>query len=110
MTNGVKSRLFSWQTKSFTGVLTPFTLFLHRHHPANTSCGSLTGNGTLPHSNIVVSVCPQIKTQSLSRTNLRPMDSEWEVGGVHKAPCVSVYTISESWSAALTISPSAPPW
>ena len=50
------------------------------------------GNGTLPHSNIPVSVCPQIKAQSLSCTDLRPMDSEWEVGAAI-APCVSVCTL-----------------
>ena len=68
------------------------TLFPYHHHPANTPCGSLMGNGTLPHSNITVSVCPQIKAQSLSCTDLRPMDSEWEVGAAI-APCVSVCTL-----------------
>lgn len=72
----------NWQTKSFTGVLTPFlsTLLLHHHRPANMSCGSLTGNGMLPHYNIVVSVFPQIKAQSLPALICGPwtLSGQWE--------------------------------
>ena len=86
--------------------LLSLTLFPYHHHPANTPCGCLTGNGTLPHSNIAVSVCPQIKAQSLSWTNLWPMDSEWEVGASIK---LAVWVCAPCWSLALSMCPSAPP-